>query len=295
MSIPKQQSPVVTTHNRAAIARRRPPRGFTLVELLVVVSILGLLAAIVSSAVLDFIRSARITRTGMEINQLEMAFEKLNAENGEYPPSLLFSVNGSNEVESYFNRMYRRYDTTNRLATDMETVLGQFQSGYTFSVATVAPNVNRPDWALVFWLVGFSGDPADPLRGHADRMRGITDSPKPYFEFDKDRLAEGTYARQDNTALLERRYYYVDHRNYGRSFADRNNLSVNFVAYHQGTLSGAGDPYRRDSFQIINPGRDGLLGSGGGTAAVGVPYSGDDADNITNFSNNKSMYDFSNP
>jgi general secretion pathway protein G len=60
-------------------------RGFTLIEIMVVVVILGVLAAIVVPRFLDKPEEARITRAAADIEGIEQALAMFKLENGFYP------------------------------------------------------------------------------------------------------------------------------------------------------------------------------------------------------------------
>lgn len=264
--------------------RTRATRGFTLVEMLVVVSIIGLLAALVTSTVMEVIATARKTAIAVEMGQMELVLSMYN----DPPPSAL----SGSEFEGYLQRLFPRYDMDNGttgLASRMNSAFQTFDGDYDYE-GTVP---YRADWALVFWLVGFSGDPEDPLRDHGLRMTGQLKADKnlkQVFEFDKERLENGSYARAGNTSHDERKYYYVDFRQYGDVILSQG--GNDFIAYRNG-VGADGDYYNEDTYQIINPGRDGLLGVGQGVELEGLPYDGEDGDNMTNFSGNKTMYEFS--
>ena len=75
--------------------RRRPgegrgPRGFTLVELLVVILILAVLIALLLPALNGALRTARNAAVGGEINQLAQALASFKAKYGDYPPSRIY-------------------------------------------------------------------------------------------------------------------------------------------------------------------------------------------------------------
>ncbi len=75
--------------------RRRPgegrgPRGFTLVELLVVILILAVLIALLLPAINAALRTAKNTAVGGEINQLAQALAQFKAKYGDYPPSRIY-------------------------------------------------------------------------------------------------------------------------------------------------------------------------------------------------------------
>ncbi len=60
-------------------------RGFTLIEIMVVVIILGLLAGLVLPKILGQEETARIKAAGVQIRALESALDSFKLENGFYP------------------------------------------------------------------------------------------------------------------------------------------------------------------------------------------------------------------
>ncbi|HYL01859.1 MAG TPA: type II secretion system major pseudopilin GspG [Steroidobacteraceae bacterium] len=70
--------------------RRRGPggaRGFTLIEIMVVVVILGLLAAIVVPAVISKVDDAKVAKAKQDIQSLETALTLFYMDNSKYPTS----------------------------------------------------------------------------------------------------------------------------------------------------------------------------------------------------------------
>jgi general secretion pathway protein G len=74
-------SPERTTHAR----RARRARGFTLIEIMAVVVIMGLLMGLVGTAVVGQIAEARRKTTVAQIEQLGAALDFYQMDNGRYP------------------------------------------------------------------------------------------------------------------------------------------------------------------------------------------------------------------
>lgn len=70
--------------------RRRGHKGFTLVELLVVVAIIGILASIAIANYLNAIAKARQKRTMSDIRNIATAWESRNSEKGSYAPGFTY-------------------------------------------------------------------------------------------------------------------------------------------------------------------------------------------------------------
>src|SRR5438874_1160813 len=68
--------------------RRRVRPGFTLTEMLVVIGIIAILAALLLPAVNRAIYVARNTAIAVEVNQLATAIESYKQDKGDYPPNL---------------------------------------------------------------------------------------------------------------------------------------------------------------------------------------------------------------
>ena len=73
---------------RRKMTSRKSGGGFTLVEMMVVVAIIGILAAIVVTGTMRHVRKTRITATREQIRQIKLGLDSFYLDNGRYPSSL---------------------------------------------------------------------------------------------------------------------------------------------------------------------------------------------------------------
>jgi general secretion pathway protein G len=67
------------------ILRKSNQRGFTLIELMVVIAILALLGGVVMPKVIGRLRQAKPDKAKIDIKQISMGLDLYAADNGEYP------------------------------------------------------------------------------------------------------------------------------------------------------------------------------------------------------------------
>ena len=151
------------------------PRGFTLVEMLVVIAIIGILAAFLVVAVSGALWKAKQTKIKMEVNQLASAMETFKSKYGSYPPVDLRNPATNQALQAFVARAFPRYPIAN-LASDLTNA-----GVYTTSSGPDLTILN-PQRALVFWLSGFSPDQTDPF----NRLNANV-SRTPFYDFDKTR------------------------------------------------------------------------------------------------------------
>jgi prepilin-type N-terminal cleavage/methylation domain-containing protein len=244
-------------------AFRTPPSAFTLIEILTVVIIIGLLAALTAGAIVGALVPGNNAAIATDLVQLDLAVKNFYLRFHVYPPDF----HDPALARSTLKRMFPR-----------------------------CPEENYPDFtgqspasALPFWLGGpdgngFSANPMNPFDSNASRIG-------PFFEFDPGRLKIA-----DNV----RRYYpprvpgmtapYVYFR------AEANGYEGQNPPLPPGE-GGIARPYRDTrtnnwvnprSYQILCAGLDGQFGAGQKFPS-GEDYDAANRDDLTNFSGSMTL------
>ncbi|WP_047814456.1 type II secretion system protein [Rhodopirellula islandica] len=140
--------------------------AFTLVEMLVVISIIGILAAVLIPAVTNAVRTARVTSLRLEITALEGAVEQYQQKHGDYPPD--FSSWAI--VERHYRKAFPRMSTN-----DYELLVNMLHSSGTYD----ATQLDRGE-VLAWTLGGYSDDTQRPFTGPGGPLAWTGDGTNSY-------------------------------------------------------------------------------------------------------------------
>jgi prepilin-type N-terminal cleavage/methylation domain-containing protein len=222
--------------NRAAALPQRS--GFTLVELLVVITIIAVLAALITPAVFQARATTRNAAIKAEIDMLHMAMMNYKNEYGSFPPS--YSVGSAGAAESHVKRLFPRFSGT-------------------------VSNSTSPLNAICNWLQGYSSNPTDPLNGSLKKL----------FEFNQVRKAGDIYYPSGKPKSP---YIYISSGDYDKFDESAGTVSNGWPEMDEDYVVGSdtftiptktyspqellsGDKFNKDTFQILCAGQDELWGT----------------------------------
>ena len=283
--------------------------GFTLVEMLVVIAIIGILTGLLVPAVVVAMRHVKNSAIALELSQLDTACKAYKEKFGEYPPDFT-DTSPTGAVARHIATAFPRY--AGNWQTDITNVLSATTGLNSYTQLT-------PQTALVFWLggipdangnlCGFAADPTNPFQIPANCASRI----KPFYDFDLNRVSKTggslTYSYWPQNAVGGMKtgeivYFRAENGNYT---TDGGTLTSSFSNMKTFTdpqdSTGVVNPavnmlisnttwVNPSSFQIFSAGRDLKYGTPSGTGPLQFPTGGNYSDstgyiydNITNFSN----------
>lgn len=254
-------------------------RGFTLVEILVVVAIIVILMAILVPVAMNAVSKARQARIALEISQLRTAIEKYKEATGDYPPSMGEDYSTVALVNQSICDRHLRRVFANKITPQSRAHFYQY----------IAPRMDQ-DEALVFWLMYIANDQREPFKNFFARdgagnvlLDGMGNptyigatrnfSRNVYFEFDDRQLVD-----TDGDGLpacvapysKDTTYFYLDSRTYRLHMyiATAAPQSTQTVFAGLQDRPGLVQPYTNGNtfmnpttFQIIAAGQDGEYGA----------------------------------
>jgi prepilin-type N-terminal cleavage/methylation domain-containing protein len=198
---------------RTSLMRPSSRRGFTLVELMIVIAIIGVLVTILAVALGPILSKGPEMVTRNEINQLGIALESFKSQFGFYPPSILVLCENQHDYgttpvmqdsQYYLLKMFPRLSSnpkwtgpspgsggpatnfidwnqdqkyTGAMLLTGDQCLVFFLGGIQTGPSSVPPHPTRA-------CNGFSTDQSQPIPAPGATTYG------PYFEFKSDRLVE---------------------------------------------------------------------------------------------------------
>ncbi len=307
----KRTSMTIPASCAAPVGGGSSRRGFSLIELLVVIVIIGILIALILPAIAGVRARARVAQVTSEITQLDNAIAKFKSVYNVDPPSSLYIPPAGDAS---------KWPAADR--SKVRAIWPQFNFDTNGGLAIALPNNQfitggihlSGAECLVFFLGGipdlrdavpvprgFSKDPTKPWQINGTNREG------PFFEFSNERLTD-----VDKDSLLEYMdalpgqtvpYLYLSSQ--GRNYKRTNAAGTGLAAQDDfDVFGGPSNPkdlqsvylktatppqaHRNDGYQIISPGNDGLYGSGGvfkdGETLKNDANRAAEVDNITNFS-----------
>lgn len=123
-------SPLV--YRRSRLAGERPRRAFTMIELLIVVSIIGVLAAIAIPNFLQAQTRAKVGRAKTEMAMLELSLEQYYLDQKAYPPNQRTGYG----LDTDLNRLTTPFVYASQLPWDPFGPAKSGAAGYAYCLAT---------------------------------------------------------------------------------------------------------------------------------------------------------------
>jgi prepilin-type N-terminal cleavage/methylation domain-containing protein len=167
--------------------RTAPNRGFTLIEMLIVIVIIGGLMALLTPAIWIAVKRAREAAILAEIDQLHSGLQAYKEKHLVYPPAMAITDSNSRKAAfmSHLRTVYPSSAYGVRVA-DFDRLNDQVKAKYTVPAGsgTVKLDLMRLDQAeaLVFWLGGFP----TPIKGGTGTGANNPIAPSRLFGFNKD-------------------------------------------------------------------------------------------------------------
>ena len=232
--------------------------GFTILELLIVITIIGILSALLFYAFGGALRTVAVTEVKAEFTQLESSMKKFESDYGVIPPSsiVLTEDPGATAWDVISKSVLRKMFGSN---VDFTQVVDFNNDGDTTDVITLTSSEcllfflgGMPDGTTGTTLTGFSANKEKPF------ARGGDNRVDPQFTgFDSNRFidedGDGMPEYRDLATDLSVATIYASSNN-GQGYSDSDGSVAHF---HQADGATA---WNKNSFQLISPGADGDFG-----------------------------------